>query len=196
MKKVLLLFFSLMLICLPHSAVASIKPKEILSSQEPNPSAITFATANSIRNAQPMLVSLDIPKPEVKPVTPADETKQETPQIKPIPLATTQPKSNTNGRTETLSVTAYTAFDGNQDGKGITASGTKVRANHTASCPKSLPFGTRLYIPQLGNTYTCEDRGSAIIEGHLDIYIPSLREANDFGRKNLEVIVYGKGSEM
>lgn len=94
---------------------------------------------------------------------------------------------------ETYEVTAYTAGP-ESTGKtpdhpayGITASGEHVRENHTLACPKSLPFGTRVKIPYFNNVFICEDRGGAITEGKLDVYIPDLDEARAFGRRMLDV---------
>jgi 3D (Asp-Asp-Asp) domain-containing protein len=102
---------------------------------------------------------------------------------------------------QTFEVTAYTAGE-ESTGKspsdadyGITASGKRVRANHTVACPPSLAFGTRLEIEGIGER-VCEDRGGRITEGHIDIYVPELKKALDFGRKRLNVrIINGEESE-
>jgi 3D (Asp-Asp-Asp) domain-containing protein len=89
-------------------------------------------------------------------------------------------------------VTAYTAGEestGKQPGDagyGITASGEHVRENYTLACPPSLPFGQRLEIEGVGER-VCTDRGGAIKEGRLDIYIPELKDALAFGRQTVEV---------
>jgi len=89
-------------------------------------------------------------------------------------------------------VTAYTAgyeSTGKEEGDpgyGITASGSVVQENQTIACPQSLDFGTSIYIPALGETFVCEDRGSAITSGHLDIYMESLDDALEFGVQNLQ----------
>jgi 3D (Asp-Asp-Asp) domain-containing protein len=70
---------------------------------------------------------------------------------------------------------------------GITASGERVKAGRTLACPRSLPFGTEVYIPKLKHVYTCTDRGGLIKSGHLDIYVGSVDEAIQFGRQRLEV---------
>jgi len=72
---------------------------------------------------------------------------------------------------------------------GLTASGKKVREHYTIACPPSMPFGTRVYIPKFERVYNCQDRGSAITEGRLDIYTPSLSAALKFGRQNLQVFI-------
>lgn len=100
---------------------------------------------------------------------------------------------------EIYEVTAYTA-DFESTGKnprdplyGVTASGAYVQENHTLACGPEHEFGTRIYIPYFDNEFECQDRGGAIIEGHLDVYIPVLEDALEFGRRNLEVIVRRSG---
>lgn len=96
---------------------------------------------------------------------------------------------------QSFEVTAYTSGPestskrSGDPGYGITASGELVSENHTAACPPSLPFGTRLEIEGLGER-VCEDRGGAITEGRLDLYIAELKEARQFGRqwRNVRII--------
>ncbi|MFF2090177.1 3D domain-containing protein [Paenibacillus sp. NPDC058174] len=71
---------------------------------------------------------------------------------------------------------------------GITASGSKVKEGRTVACPRSIAFGTKVYIPSLNKVYVCEDRGGKIRNKHLDIYMDNLLEAKEFGRKKLKVI--------
>jgi 3D (Asp-Asp-Asp) domain-containing protein len=73
---------------------------------------------------------------------------------------------------------------------GITASGKRVKENHTIACPKSMHFGTQIYVPTLRKTYICEDRGSMITEGKLDIYIADVDQARKFGRQKLDVQIF------
>lgn len=85
----------------------------------------------------------------------------------------------------TIQCTAYTAT-GN-----ATASGVMPTANHTVASWSGLPFGTKIYIPAMGTTYTVEDRGGAVTEGIVDIYMNTYEECIQFGRQNLEAyIVY------
>ena len=95
-------------------------------------------------------------------------------------------------------VTAYTA-GAESTGKtvgdtqyGITASGARVKSNHTASCPTHLRFGTQIFIKELQMVYTCTDRGSAIIGNRLDIYMEDLNQALSFGRKSLNILILPK----
>jgi 3D (Asp-Asp-Asp) domain-containing protein len=92
----------------------------------------------------------------------------------------------------TFEATAYTAgpeSTGKQPGDlgyGITASGEHVQSNYTLACPPSMAFGTRLEIEGVGKR-VCTDRGSAIKEGRIDVYIPKLKDALTFGRQWLNV---------
>jgi 3D (Asp-Asp-Asp) domain-containing protein len=84
----------------------------------------------------------------------------------------------------TFKLTAYCSCSkccGKSD--GITASGTKAKANHTVATDSSIPFGTELNIN--GNTYIVEDRG---VKGNVvDIFFDSHEEAQNFGVKYAKV---------
>lgn len=90
-------------------------------------------------------------------------------------------------------VTAYTAGEestGKEEGDpgyGVTASGDTVEENQTIACPPSLDFGTSIYVPELDENFICEDRGSAITNGRLDIYTEDLEDALEFGVQDLQV---------
>lgn len=81
---------------------------------------------------------------------------------------------------------------------GITASGKRVQEWHTVAAGPELPFGTKLYIPYFKDypnkgIFTVEDRGSAITNGCLDIYMASYEDCMEFGVKYLEVYVIDEG---
>lgn len=96
---------------------------------------------------------------------------------------------------QTFEITAYTAnyeSFGKHPGHplyGVTASGAYVKENHTIACGPELDFGTRIYIPHFNNEFECEDRGGAITEGKLDVYMPLVEDAREFGRRELKAIV-------
>lgn len=98
---------------------------------------------------------------------------------------------------QTYEVTAYTngaESTGKSAGEpdyGITASGARTKTGHTIACPPSMAFGTRLNIEGIG-VRTCEDRGGAITEGHIDLYVAGVSEARDFGRQLLEAEIITK----
>ena len=85
----------------------------------------------------------------------------------------------------TINASAYTAA-ADECGKsdGITASGLKVAEHRTLACPANLPFGAKIHIDGMGD-YTCEDRGGAIVDNHIDIYMQTKAEAFAFGRRLL-----------
>jgi len=63
--------------------------------------------------------------------------------------------------------------DKGMNGKGITANGEKALDGQTIAADSSIPFGTQIYIPELGKTFTVTDRGGGITGDRLDI-VPSL----------------------
>lgn len=92
-------------------------------------------------------------------------------------------------------LTAYTAgyeSTGKSPGHpayGITASGATVKENHTIAVdPKVIPLGSLVFIEGIG-IRRAEDTGSAIKGAKIDVYIPQVREAIEFGVKR-DVKVY------
>lgn len=70
---------------------------------------------------------------------------------------------------------------------GITASGKRVKENHTiASDWDVLPPGTVVYIEDVG-IRTVEDRGGKVKGNHIDLYIEGLDEALEWGVQFKEV---------
>ncbi|WP_428828506.1 3D domain-containing protein [Bacillus altitudinis] len=98
---------------------------------------------------------------------------------------------------QTYEVTAYTngaESTGKSAGEpdyGITASGARTKTGHTIACPPSMAFGARLNIEGIG-VRTCEDRGGAITEGHIDLYVAGVAEARSFGRQRLKAEIITK----
>jgi len=86
-----------------------------------------------------------------------------------------------------MHVTAYTESDKGMNGKGITANGEKAQEGQTIAADSSIPFGTQIYIPELGKTFTVTDRGAAITGDRLDMYMESREDALKFGDRELEV---------
>lgn len=107
----------------------------------------------------------------------------------------TQTEPEIEGEWVLMEVTAYTASV-EECGKtdGITASGEKVQEHHTLAAGPSIPFGTKIYIPEFMKTFVVEDRGGAITDNHLDIYMERLEDAREFGRKDMYVfVIQGNG---
>lgn len=119
--------------------------------------------------------------------------RTETIEYVPEPTTAEEPVNNTEY--EVYEVTAYTSgYEStfkrpDHPAYGLTASGTYVKEGRTIAASRSLPFGTRVYIPELNTTYIVEDRGGDITEGRLDIYMDDVSKALNFGRQELEVII-------
>lgn len=99
----------------------------------------------------------------------------------------------------TLNTSAYTASTcGKQptdSGYGITASGAYAKAWYTVAAGKSYPIGTIIYIPYFANQpnggwFVVQDRGGAIKDNKLDVYMDTYNECIQFGRRNLECHIY------
>lgn len=78
---------------------------------------------------------------------------------------------------------------------GITSSGVKASSWCTIAAGKAYPIGTIIYIPALkdkpnGGWFIVQDRGGAISNNKLDIYMGTHTQALQFGRKTLECYVY------
>ena len=78
---------------------------------------------------------------------------------------------------------------------GITASGAKATAWYTVAAGKGYKMGTVIYIPALadkpnGGWFVVQDRGGAISNSKLDVYMGSHSQALQYGRKTLECYVY------
>ena len=102
---------------------------------------------------------------------------------------------------KTLNTSAYTASkcgkSPSSKGYGVTASGAKATSWYTVAAGKSYPIGTVIYIPALknkpnGGWFVVQDRGGAISNNKLDIYMSTYNECIQFGRKNLECYIYVK----
>lgn len=78
---------------------------------------------------------------------------------------------------------------------GITSSGARAKEWYTVAAGSGYPVGTVIYIPALadkpnGGWFVVEDRGGAISNNRIDIYMGSHGSAIMFGRRNLECHIY------
>lgn len=96
---------------------------------------------------------------------------------------------NVNGKRQMyVEATAYSSTVLQCDSSPfVTASGTRVHSGTIAA--NFLPFGTRIKIPDyFGNKiFVVEDRMA--YSNRIDIWMPSYREAIQFGRKNVRIVV-------
>ncbi len=75
--------------------------------------------------------------------------------------------------------------------QGRTASGEHVQQGMIAADPRVLPIGTVVHIRagKYTGTYTVKDTGGRIRGRHVDVYVPSYKEAKLFGRRPVKIKV-------
>jgi len=96
--------------------------------------------------------------------------------------------------TDQYVATAYTHLDAGCD--EYTANGAKVKWGVVAVDPKVIPYGTRMFIVSNDGEYiyglsTAEDCGGAIKNKRIDLYMPTLSEAFQFGIRDCTVYFLG-----
>jgi len=75
---------------------------------------------------------------------------------------------------------------------GVTASGVKAHKGTIAADTGRYPFGTMMYIEGYG-AGRVEDQGGAITGDHIDLYFPTHREAQAWGKRVKWVKVWFEG---
>jgi len=80
--------------------------------------------------------------------------------------------------------------------KGRTASGINTRPGMIAADPSVLPLGTVVHLRagRYTGIYTVMDTGGRIKGRLVDVYVPTHREAMEFGRQKVKIKVIGRGS--
>ena len=78
---------------------------------------------------------------------------------------------------------------------GITSSGAKASPWYTIAAGKGYKIGTIIYIPYFknkpnGGWFVVQDRGGAISNNKIDIFMSTHSECLQFGRRNLECYIY------
>jgi 3D (Asp-Asp-Asp) domain-containing protein len=78
--------------------------------------------------------------------------------------------------------------------KGRTASGIHTRPGVIAADPSVLPLGTVVHLRagRYTGTYTVMDTGGRIKGRLVDVYVPTYREAVEFGRRQVKIKVIGR----
>lgn len=90
-----------------------------------------------------------------------------------------------------MSVSAYTNADGAWPYQGLTASGVYAVPG-VAACGPGYPFGTLVWAPGHG-WLTCLDRGPAITNDHIDVWMEDRGAAIEWGRQRLHVLIVRPG---
>ncbi|MBD8034106.1 MULTISPECIES: LysM peptidoglycan-binding domain-containing protein [Solibacillus] len=94
------------------------------------------------------------------------------------------------GKTMTVEATAYTAYC--EGCSGTTANGTNLRANPhlkvIAVDPRIIPLGTKVWVEGYGEAIAA-DTGGAIKGNKIDVFIPNLNNAYEWGRRTVTIKV-------
>ena len=117
----------------------------------------------------------------------------------PASIANTTLAKKVEGKTpivKTFNTSAYCSCSkccGKSTGR--TSSGEYASSWHTIAAGKNYPIGTIIYIPYFknqpnGGWFVVQDRGGAISNNKLDIYMGTHSQAIQFGRRSLECYVY------
>lgn len=105
------------------------------------------------------------------------------------------PESKLGGayKVATVTASAYNSVPGQTDSTPfITASGTTVR--HGVVAANHLPIGTKITIPEIygDQIFVVEDRMNRRYNNNVDIWMESIADARQFGRKSVEIHIYSK----
>jgi len=75
--------------------------------------------------------------------------------------------------------------------QGRTRSGAKTEKGVLAADPRVLPLGTVVQVSagKYTGVYTVHDTGGAIKGNRLDVWVPNVKEARRFGRRNVKLVV-------
>ena len=135
----------------------------------------------------------------VEPVAPVEaevayvepETPVEVPYVEPAPAPVATNSFIASVTMYTLDPAECGKYPGDP-GYGITASGNHVQDWYTVAAGPGIPFGTRVYIPYFadypnGGVFVVQDRGGAIGDYNIDVYVNDKATALNFGRQSLEV---------
>lgn len=97
--------------------------------------------------------------------------------------------NNNNGRTIVMEATAYTD-NANSQGQwvGQTATGMTPQRGIIAVDPSVIPLGTKVYVEGYGDAIA-GDTGGAIKGNIIDVFVDTESEANEWGRKQVEVTI-------
>lgn len=141
---------------------------------------------NSIKVIKPKFAKKKIKAVEVKK---AMVTNFEKPK-KVIQKKQTTAKNVSGKKQMYVEATAYSSTALQCDSSPfVTASGTRVHSGTIAA--NFLPFGTRIKIPDYfgDQIFVVEDRMAQRFSNRIDIWRPSYKEAIQFGKRNVRIVV-------
>ncbi len=77
-------------------------------------------------------------------------------------------------------------------GHSITSTGQRPYWGSIAVDPRVIPYGSKVYIPYYNKVFVANDCGGAIKGTKIDIFMKSARNMNNFGRRNIPIVVLDK----
>ena len=86
-----------------------------------------------------------------------------------------------------VKATAYTSAP--NEGGAYAYNGERLREGHIAADLTVLPLNTKIYIPELNRICTVVDKGSAIKNNKIDIFMNSRQKAMQWGIKNITIYI-------
>lgn len=118
-----------------------------------------------------------------EPVTKQEETKEES-------VTKSEKQENPEGKTMTVTATAYTAACNGCT--GITATGIDLNKDRNAKViavdPNVIPLGSKVYVEGYGQAIA-GDTGGAIKGNKIDIHVPTKSEANKWGVRTVDITI-------
>ncbi len=148
------------------------------------------------QQGRPTPASAQTPQPDEAPQTPSPSTSTPSSVELTLDLPATSPllgsfslrNAEPSPQAIPFVATAYSL-------KGRTASGEYVRPGIVAADPRVLPLGSvvKVHAGQYSGVYHVKDTGGRIRGRHIDIYMPSTRDAIRFGRRTVRVEVIRTG---
>ena len=78
---------------------------------------------------------------------------------------------------------------GERKAVGVTASGTRAQPGVISADHRRYPVGTVMYVPGYGYGRV-EDRGSGVLDDHIEVFFNSHRQATAWGRRQLAVRIW------
>ncbi len=144
-------------------------------------------TGNAPQGTSPAQLAAHFPsQPPRESPWPAKKTALAPQEVSLSPQVPSQNKKRKNSakRLGTFTIRAYTHYNRPPN---KTASGTLPRAGRTVAVdPSVIPLGSRLYIEGIGEL-VAEDTGRRIKGKILDIFLPSVKECIQFGKRQRDV---------
>ncbi|MBA9028959.1 LysM peptidoglycan-binding and 3D domain-containing protein [Peribacillus huizhouensis] len=135
-----------------------------------------------------------IQQPRTAEVPEAQPKKQSasTAATKPVVKQAAKTDANTESIEKEITVTA-TAYTASCNGcSGITATGINLKNNPDTKVisvdPSVIPLGSKVYVEGYGYA-VAGDTGGAIKGNKIDVFVPDLQDAKNWGRKNVKVKV-------